>query len=440
MEILLIWPKGPAPFQNDYDKNKLFFRILSQFIPFRKPVTYSILAALTPNKHNVTIIEGGFSDIDFDKKYDIVGITSTTDLVYITYKIADEFIKRGTTVVIGGWHASALPFETKKHADSVVIGEAEETWPELIKDFQKGTIKPFYNQKRPVDAKLIPALYNVYPKERGLGIHATRGCPNCCKFCSITNMKFRKIYRMRPISNVVKEISSSSNKVFAFQDASLTINPKYTKELFRKIIGLNKKFVVMGNIDTLGKDDELLKLASEAGCLSWQIGFESICQDSLNSVNKTKNIVKDYSKNIKKIQDYNIAVEGAFIFGFDHDTINIFDETDDFIRKNELKMAYANALTPFPGTPLFDQLDSKGRILTKDWSKYDGHNYVVFQPKHMSPDELLYNVQELEQKWHSNSRAMNKILKSLNYGIYNFFDVVFTEIGWKSTKNQLKKN
>lgn len=434
MDILFVWPKGQMPFRTEYNQNNLFLRFISRYIAFRRPITFSLLSAITPDKHNVKVIDGEFKDINFDEKYDLVGITSTTLLANVAYKIADEFRRRGAKVVIGGWHASALPEEAKMHADSVVIGEAEETWPQLLKDFEAGNLKPFYIPERPVTLELIPYFQNIYPKERGMGIHATRGCPNNCKFCSITNMKMSKIYRMRPIPDVIEEIKNSTNKVFAFQDASLTINPRYTKELFRQMIGLNKKFVAMGNIDNLGKDDELLKLSSEAGCYTWMIGFESVSQRSLDEIGKKKNIVENYSEWIKKIQDYNIGVEGAFIFGFDHDDLEIFEKTDEFIRKNNLKMPFANILTPYPGTPIYNQFEKEGRILTKDWSKYDGHNFVVFQPKNMTTDELLYNVRNLEKKWHNTSQSINRVLRSTRFGINNFFEVFLVEYGWNFFK------
>ncbi|MCD6237371.1 MAG: B12-binding domain-containing radical SAM protein [Thermoplasmata archaeon] len=433
MKILLIWPKGPVPFQENYSRNNLLFRLISNMIPHRQPTAFSILASLTPKKHQVKVIERGVEDINFDDDSDLVGITTVTCLANIAYEIADSFRRRGVPVVIGGWHASALPEEAKQHADAVVIGEAEETWPQLLKDAESGKLKPFYRPKRPVDISKLPSLYNVYPKELGLGIQATRGCIYGCRFCSITNMKYRKVYRKRPISDVIEEIRKTS-KVFAFQDATLTIDLNYTKELFRNMIGLNKKFVAMGNIHILGRDEELLKLANEAGCIAWQIGFESICQKSLDSVGKKGNKVEKYPEWIKKIQDYGMAVEGSFIFGFDYDTLDIFNKTDEFVRKNNLKMAYANALTPYPGTPIYEQLEKEGRILTKDWSKYDGHNYVVFKPKNMTPEELLTNVRELEEGWHKILRSVGRIIKSINFGIYNFFDVMAIELGWRFNK------
>ncbi len=442
MKILFIDPEKKNSKGKKYNRNQLFYLIYSRYFAFRRPFAFSILAALTPKNYEISVIQGGIDEIDFDKNYDLVGLTTTTVLANIAYKIADEFRSRGVTVVIGGWHASALPEEAKQYADSVVIGEADETWPQLLKDFENGKLKPFYRPECPVNLEKIPRAKNVYPRENTIGIHATRGCPNGCEFCSITNMKFRRYYRMRPVKDVIEEIRSSTNKTFSFQDASITTNHKYTKTLFKEMKPLNKKFSTMGNIHDL-EDEELLKAASEAGCYTWIIGFESINQKSLDSINKKKNKVKDFSKIIKKIQDYGMAVEGSFIFGFDFDTIDIFDETDDFIRKNNLKMPYLDVLTPFPGTPIFERFKREGRILSKDWSKYDGHNYVVYQPKLMSPEILLSKTQEIEKRWHTKHRSIERITKNIRFGFNNFIEVATIELTWhlnkKGSKSQNKK-
>ena len=439
MKILFIDPEGTIPYGKKYNRNRLLFLLYSRYFAFRRPVTFSILAALTPKDYDISVIQGEMDEIDFDEKYDLVGLTATTVLANIAYEIADEFRSRGVAVVMGGWHVSSLPEEAKQHADSVVIGEAEETWPQLLKDFKNGKLKPFYRPTCPVNLEMIPRAKNVYPRENTIGIYATRGCPNGCEFCSITNMKFRRYYRMRPIKDVIEEIRSSTNKVFAFQDASITANNEYTKRLFKAMKPLNKKFTTMGNIHDL-EDKELLKAASEAGCYSWIIGFESINQKSLDSVNKRKNNVKAFSKTIKKIQDYGMAVEGSFIFGFDFDNIDIFDETDDFIRKNDLKMPYANVLTPFPGTPVFERLEREGRILSKDWNKYDGHKYVVYQPKLMSPEILLSKTQELEKRWHTKHRSIERVIKNIRFGFNNFIEIATIEFTWNVKKNSHSQN
>jgi len=405
MKILFVWPR-------------------SSTLLLRKP------AALTPEKHSVEIVEGNLGNINFNKKYDLVGITCTTLYAYSSYEIADEFRRRGVPVVLGGWHASALPEEAKRHADSVVIGEAEETWPQLLRDVEMGKLKPFYIPERPVDPKLIPHPRNIYSKLAITGIQATRGCPYGCGFCSVTNMKFRRVFRMREIDDVIEEIRSHPGKLFNFQDSSMTINVEYTKQLFRKIKGMNKRFCANGNVNTLGKDDELLKLASEAGCTSWFIGFESICQDSINSIGKKTNRVENYISTIKKIHDYGMIATGSFIFGFDYDTIDIFEKTDKFVNKSEMDAPSAHILTPYPGTPLCERLNSEGRILTRDWSKYN-HENVVFQPKHMTPEELQINTVRLYKKWYTTSNTLKRITKSMKFGFRPFIDTTRANIFYK---------
>jgi len=409
-------------FVNPINKEKKF---IPQFIEkitraSQKPLTFPILAALTSEKHIIDFIEGDFQDIDFSKKHDLVGISSITAAAPLTYKISDEFRKRGVTVVLGGWHPTALPHEAKQHADSVVIGEAEETWPQLLIDFEKNRLKSFYEISRPVDPKLIPhPRTDIYPKKASIVIRATRGCVNRCEFCSIRSMKFRHNFRMRNIKDVIEEIKALTSKSFIFYDNSLTINPTYTKQLFKELKGLNKKFVAMGTTNVLAKDDELLKLASDAGCISWAIGFESISQESLKIAGKNTNRVDQYQIAIKKIHDYGMWIQGWFVFGFDADTLDIFNDTNEFIRKNEIDLPEPLILTPFPGTPLYDRLNVEGRILTKDWSKYDT-KHVVFQPKNMTADELFINTANLNHEWYKLSNIARRTIKSASFGISSF--------------------
>jgi radical SAM superfamily enzyme YgiQ (UPF0313 family) len=401
---------------------------MSKILQFPKPLTFPILAALTPEEYTVEIMEGGPYDLDFDEKYDMVGITCSTRYAFWAYEIADEFRKRDTFVVLGGWHPSALPEEAIKHANSVVIGEAEETWPQLLKDFKNGTTKTIYEPIRPVDTKIIPRPMNIYPTGPILGIQATRGCPYGCEFCAITNMKFRNVFRMRPVEDVIEEIKSLPGRIFNFHDNSLTINPKYTKQLFKEMRGLNKKFYGFGNINILGKDEELLKLASDAGCVGWLIGFESISQESLDIIGKKTNIVQTYLSSVKKIHDYGMIILGSFVFGFDGDTLDIFDSTDKFVQKSEIDVPDAMILTPYPGTPLYDRLKKEGRIMTNEWNKYN-FEHVVFKPKNMTQQELLENTRHLYKKWHSNwPSSIKRMIKSLRFGRNAFIETTMQSL------------
>jgi radical SAM superfamily enzyme YgiQ (UPF0313 family) len=408
---------------------------MSKILFFPKPLTFPILAAVTPKEHTVEIIEGGPRDIDYDEEYDLVGITLPTRYALWAYEIADEFRRRGVSVVLGGWHASALPQEAIQHADSVIIAEAEETWPQLLKDFENKKMKSFYYPERAVEPELIPHPLNIYSQGPLLGVQATRGCPYGCEFCAITNMKFGNIFRMRKIEDVIDEIQELPDKVFNFHDNSLTINPDYTKELFREMIGFNKKFYGFGNIDILGKDEELLRLASEAGCVGWLIGFESMSQESINMIGKKTNIVQTYLSSVKKIHDYGMIILGSFVFGFDGDKLDVFDKTDDFVRKSEVDVPDVMILTPFPGTPLFDRLEKEERIVTKDWNKYN-HEHVVFEPKYMTRQELLENSGTLYKKWYRWPTSTKRMIKSLRFGRRSFIETTMQSFYQKLSKFQ----
>lgn len=398
MNILFIYPWPKKPKSSIY-LSKLKWKLFSSLASSSDDLVCQTIAAVTPKNHSIKMVDEAAEEIDFDADVDLVAITSLTVSAPRAYEIADEFRKRGKKVVLGGWHVTALPEEAKQHADSVVIGEGEETFPQLLKDLEKNNLKPFYEQERPADLNKVPILsrkermkYKSGPFSQNIQI--SKGCPVGCNFCAISYRKFGNIHRAKSVENVIRELHTIPQKIIGFADPSLTINPKYTKHLFRELKGLNRVFSCEGNANILGRDDELLKLAADAGCTSWYVGFESVNQDTINSIGKSTNIVKNYKSIIKKIHDYGMRVEGAFIFGFDTDKPDVFDITIDTIKNWELDLIDISILTPYPGTPLFDQLDREKRILTKDWEKYDSIQ-VVFKPRHMTPEELLEGVQKV---------------------------------------------
>ena len=407
MKILLIYP---APSQIYHNKN-----ILSEAIFNLMPTSLSlmILASLVPNHHIVKIIDERYEKINFNEDYDIIGISCYTYNVLRGYQIADEFRRRGKKVVLGGWHPSALPMEAECHSDSVVIGEAEEIWNQLLKDFEKGKLKSYYKQERPVDLKIIPIARRdlTYKKIKNASLQATRGCPVGCEFCSLGTMELIKLFRSRPIENVIEEIESIKQKNIIFNDPSLTIDPKYTKLLFKEMGSFNKKFICDGNINVLSKDDELLKLASEAGCLEWEIGFESVSQQAIKSIGKKTNIVEDYKQGIKKINDYGMDVLGCFIFGFDTDTKKTYIDTIDEINRIKLNKVLFNILTPYPGTRLFSRLEKEDRILTEDWSRYTGKN-IVYKPKNITMEDLLTEYTKITKKFYSSKEIIKRFFRS----------------------------
>ena len=379
------------------------------------------LAAATPSEHSIEFIDERHKKIDFNGDYDLVAIMQCfTQYAFRTYEIADEFRARGIPVVLGGYHPTVLPEEAKQHADSVVIGEQEGIWPSVLKDVENNKLKPFYKSNNFLKPEDIPPHKeeiggNPFPSAR---VEALRGCPYNCSFCIIHIMQGTNI-RLRPIENIVEEIRSMKQKFFFFTEPSLTLAPEHTKKLFQEIKGLNKKFTCYGHTDVLNKDEELLKLSVDAGCIAWWIDFESISQKTIDSLNKNTNKIKDYASVVKKIHDHGAAAIGTFIFGLDTDTLDVFDKTNEALKKWEVDAIEVNILCPFPGTPLFNKFEKENRILTRDWSKYDEWN-IVFKPKNMTPEELWEKSRWLAKEYYSFPNFLRKIIGSIKLGFSPF--------------------
>jgi radical SAM superfamily enzyme YgiQ (UPF0313 family) len=403
---------------------KTFSRLVLTTFPIF-PTLYSWhMASVTPKEHSVRVISELYEKIDFNEKFDLVNINFLTPHAPHVYKIADELRRKGTTVSLSGFHASALPEEAKQHADSVIIGRGEDSWTDLLRNLEKNKLKTFYKSSKPLNPKLIPSTVMNLPKSFipiG-GIEASRGCPNRCKFCQESNIAGGSTFRVRPVENVIEEIKSMPHKALIFYDSSLTIDPNYTKTLFKEMKGLNKKFGCCGNIDVLARDDELLKLANEAGCTTWLIGFESISQKTIDNIGKKTNKVKEYATAIKKIHNHGMSIVGSFIFGFDTDTPDVFNKTKETVNDWEIDLADFGLLTPYPGTPLFDKLEKEGRILTKDWAKYTMDN-VVFKPKNMSKEGLYNGYKRMGKEFYSTPSIIKRTTRGLNLGFYPFIQI-----------------
>jgi radical SAM superfamily enzyme YgiQ (UPF0313 family) len=379
------------------------------------------LAAITPKKHSVKIIDERYSTINFNEKYEIVLINFNFSSVHRAYEIADSFRQKGITVVLSGWYPSVMSKEAKTHSNSVIIGLNETNWLDLLYDFENDKLRPFYGPKKYDSSIRIPPTKVELPGFIMTGaIEATRGCPYKCDFCPESNIPGGSQYFTRPVDDIIDEIKSIPQKTIMFYDKSLTINPDYSKSLFKKMKNLNKKFFCNGNADVLARDKELVRLSKEAGCLAWLIGFESISQKTLNQIGKTTNKVEEYSKAVKNIHENKMVVIGSFMFGFDNDKKDIFDETLKMIKELKIDIADFWILTPFLGTPLFDKLDSENRILTKDWFKYNMKS-IVFKPKNMTPYELLQGVKKMYSEFYSSKNTIIRVVHGLHLGFFPFF-------------------
>lgn len=371
------------------------------------------IAALTPPHWDVEILDTRVTPVNYDKKVDLVGITSHTPEIPDAYKIADGFRGKGTKVVMGGIHVSALPEEALKHADSVVVGEAEGVWKQLLSDFEKGELKPVYRADALIDMAgmavphrdlLDKSMFSSFNS-----LQATRGCPHKCEYCTVTAF-FGNKYRTRPADEVIKEINTFDKRDFFFVDDNITGKPKYAKELFRKLIPLKRTWGGQTTIN-FAKDEELLNLYAQSGGIYAFIGFETLSESNLKNMNKAWNSPDGYREAIKKIHKAGINIVGSFIFGLDEDDPSVFEKTYRFIQDNNIDAAQFHILTPFPGTELYNEMDRQGRITDRDWSKYHTGE-VIFKPKNMTAEELQRGYWWIHHKTYSWMNVFKRSLRS----------------------------
>lgn len=410
MNLLLINASLSNP---DYVSNKRKIKISTY-----PSLGLSLLAALTPPDIDVKIINDECERVNFNEAVYLVGISCLTPSAPRAYEIADKFRKKGVTVVIGGVHASALPGEAIEHANSVVIGEAENIWPKLLEDYKDGSLKKFYKADGLVDLTNLPI-----PKRELLNkkiyistnvVQASRGCPLGCEFCSVERF-FGKKTRFRPVEEVIEEIKGMDRQRFLlFADDNLIINPPYLKELLTALIPLKRKWLGEASW-TIGHKPELLKLLRKSGCLGLFIGFESIRkQPNIRKTSIYSDMRDAYMQTIKNLHKNQIAVCGAFIFGFDNDKLSSFDETLRFCLDADVDVAQFSSLIPFPGTPLIERLTEEGRIITRDWSKYTYEPPgKIFHPKNMTCEELERNIGRIYRKFYSYKRLLPMLARVL---------------------------
>jgi radical SAM superfamily enzyme YgiQ (UPF0313 family) len=365
-------------------------------------ITMPYLAAFVPSNWEVIHIDEAVTPVDVALEVDMVGITFHTPSAFHVYALAAQFRRRGIPVVLGGPHVTLMPDEAQAYADVIFVGEAELYWPRFLSDFEQGQYTRRYGPSAPPTLENVPmARKDLFHRRDHSGgvLFATRGCAYGCDFCTLAVMYQRQV-RKRPIEAVAEEYASFQGKVIIFWDDNLANDREYAKALFRAIEPYKKWWSSQASIQA-GEDGEFLEWAARSGCKQLFIGLESISQASMNEVHKGFNRVEAYARVIERIHAYGIAVQAGIVFGFDHDTEAIFGETLDFLEAVGVQNATFNILTPYPGTRLYRRLEAEGRILTRDWSKYNGREDVVFQPRQMSPETLLEGYRYANRRFYS---------------------------------------
>lgn len=391
MRIRMIYPNDPTV--NIYQLRLFWYPL----------ITFPVLAAYTPEEHDVEIIDEVFEAVDFDAPADLAVLTGMTYMAPRAYEIADAFRARGVKTVMGGIHASALPEEALDHVDAVVIGEGEMVWPQILKDAACGALKKIYRGHGPFDMKqyrrpryeLLQKYFTPGKQYHPYGYNSlnvmeiSRGCPFNCDFCSVTNY-WGAEYRSRPIRDVIQDMRHLKllfrDRFFNLNDDNLLGNRAYFLELMENIRKLNIRWAGQISVNA-AKDAEILKRMSESGCDTVFIGLESLSSDSLLSVNKTVNKTDEYRFIMEQFTGYNLRVVASIIFGLDGDDPSVFEKTVEFINEYPVLTPSYTLLTPFPGSRLYDRLTAQGRISDFNWRHYDlGH--VVIHPLKMSQEQL----------------------------------------------------
>lgn len=377
------------------------------------PLTLTTLAAMVPDDIEVKLVDGSVDPIPMDWPADLVGISAITGCARPAYELAGHFRQRGIPVVLGGPHVTILPGEAIQHADSILIGRGEQSWPQLIEDFRRGQLKRVYREHELPDHMLV----NVPPPRRDLQrrsgymlpntIQATRGCKRVCDFCTVNAVWPR--YLKRPIADVIRDIRDIPDSHFGFNDVSLVDDVEYAKELFTAIAPLRKRWGGLVTADSL-QNTELLDLMARSGCVYLLVGFESGNQATLQGIRKNFNKTLHYRDLIASLQRRGITVQGCFVFGFDHDDASVFESTVQLVQDLGVDIPRYSIYTPFPGTPLFARLLGEQRILSFNWNDYDTM-HVVIKPVLMPPEELYRGF-----KWaYRETFRLNRIVKRISH-------------------------
>ncbi len=398
-----------------------------------EPLPAATISGLTPRDVDVRFHDDRMEVIPIDEPTDLVAISVETYTAKRAYQIASDYRRRGIPVVMGGFHAMLCPDEVADYADSVVVGEAEGIWPLVVDDYRHGTPQKFYRAAgRPNLSQLRPDR-SIFQGKRYLPIglvEAGRGCHFKCEFCAVTKV-FSATQTRRPTDEIIREIRELRRqfhrRLIFFVDDNLTSNLEEAKAFYRALIPLKLRWVGQSSINA-AHDEEFLDLLRRSGCMGVLIGFESTDSATLAAMNKKFNLMRGgYAPALANLRRYGIRVYGTFIFGYDADTAATFTHTVALAKEAGLYIAAFNHLTPFPGTPLYDRLESAGRLRFERWWLDDGYSYntIPFTPAGMSADELQRQCVEARRQFYAWSSILRRSVMGANrrdgFMFRNFF-------------------
>jgi radical SAM superfamily enzyme YgiQ (UPF0313 family) len=349
-------------------------------------------AATTPPSWRVSYWDENLLDgrPPFDPLPQVVGITVHLTFARRAFELAGWYRRRGSKVILGGLHVLSCPDECAPHADALALGDGVQLWPRILADVEAGRLQARYAADYDNDYREDPAPRRALLPRSGFltttSLIATRGCHNRCGFCYLATDGLRMPYRMREPRQIAEEFAADGQPYAVFVDNNLGSRPDYLRALCCALRPLEKIWSAAVSIDVTD-DPSLIREMALAGCTGVFIGFESLTDENLVEARKKTPRTEDYARRVRILHDNGIQVNGSFVLGFDHDRKDVFARTAEWVEANRLECSTFHILTPYPGTPLFRQMEAGQRLLHRDWTRYDTA-HCVFRPKHMTPEEL----------------------------------------------------
>jgi radical SAM superfamily enzyme YgiQ (UPF0313 family) len=426
MKVLLVAPKSNFP----------------DVIPgaLRIPqLTLPILAALTPSQHEVLMVEEEFERLPLDDHWDVVGITAMTATAPRAYELASLFKHNGAKVILGGIHPSVLPDEAAQFADSVVVGEAEGVWKQILSDVRRNQLKRIYYNPQPDLQESPLPLRRRMRSILGLPlfvmpIMASRGCPYDCEFCCVHSVYGRR-QRHIPIEHIVEDIRRTGARRVMFLDDHVGGVRSYTMQLIAALKPLKVRWYGQASAGII-LDDELFDAAVDSGLEALFVGLESVESEARKKMRKSLPSIRQYENAIKRCRSAGVVFHASIIFGLDEDTPQVFEKTLEFLLHHSVPSISPCILTPYPGTQLFERLKREGRILHTNWSYYD-HTTVCYQPKHMDPQELAEKYLDFRNRFFSYASIVRRGYAQLHVAPLVYLGA---NLAYRKTTKAMKKH
>lgn len=380
-----------------------------------EPLTIAVLKALTPPEIETELFDDRIELIDYNTPTDLVCITVETYTARRSYKIAEKFRSRGIPVVLGGYHATLCPEEASQYCDSVIVGNAETVWAQMLGDAENGSLKKIYMGG--VGEYDIQPDKSIFKGKKYLPVSLVetgRGCCHSCEFCSISKFYCSKYY-CRDHSLIVDDIRRSEHKYTFLVDDNLVADRRNAISLFEEITPLKIKWAGQGTL-SMAKDEQLLRAMKKSGCEIILIGFESLDKENLAQMNKSFNYaLGERDELVKRIHDAGIGIYATFVFGYDNDCERTVNDALEFAKKHNFYTAAFNHLLPFPNTALYDRLKAENRLIYDKWWLAEGYNYgeLAFEPKSISAEELSKLCRNARKEFSSAKTVLNRGFASL---------------------------